>query len=161
MLVFELLRERAMTAMEEVNKRVTDLATTQRQDAHELYVRDEDAQDDRALLRAQISLLMRERRYFFSMTYSYEREAVIARHAWSRSEDRSTTLEATIRAQEARTTSLEAQKMPPKRNTTLMTDAAIKQLIALGVADALAEHETNRNSRNGDDSHNSGSGGRR
>ncbi|GKG45700.1 hypothetical protein Tco_0498146, partial [Tanacetum coccineum] len=46
-----------MTAVEEVNKRVTDLATTQRQDAHELYVHCEDAQDDRALLRAQISLL--------------------------------------------------------------------------------------------------------
>ncbi|GJZ20366.1 hypothetical protein Tco_0556956 [Tanacetum coccineum] len=52
---------RAMTAVEEVNERVIDLATTQRQDAHELYVRDKDAQDDRALLRAQISLLTRER----------------------------------------------------------------------------------------------------
>ncbi|GJS26320.1 putative reverse transcriptase domain-containing protein [Tanacetum coccineum] len=31
------------------------------EDAHELYVRDEDAQDDRALLRAHISLLMSER----------------------------------------------------------------------------------------------------
>ncbi|GKE73284.1 hypothetical protein Tco_1535325, partial [Tanacetum coccineum] len=46
-----------MTAVEEVNERVTDLATTQRQDAHELYVRDEDVQDRRALLRDQISLL--------------------------------------------------------------------------------------------------------
>ncbi|GKD95875.1 hypothetical protein Tco_1379772, partial [Tanacetum coccineum] len=42
-----------------------------------------------------------------------------------------------------------------------MTDAAIKQLIAQGVVDALAEHEANRSSRNGDDSHDSGSGGRR
>nr|GFA11014.1 hypothetical protein [Tanacetum cinerariifolium] len=30
---------RAMTAIEEVNKRVTNLATTQRQETHELYVR--------------------------------------------------------------------------------------------------------------------------
>nr|GEW67833.1 hypothetical protein [Tanacetum cinerariifolium] len=37
---------RVMTVVGEVNERVTDLATTQRQDAHELYVRDEDAQDD-------------------------------------------------------------------------------------------------------------------
>ncbi|GJT72964.1 putative reverse transcriptase domain-containing protein [Tanacetum coccineum] len=51
--------------------------------------------------------------------------------------------------------------MPPKKTTTPMTDVAIKQLIAQGVADALAEHEANKNSRNGDDSHNSGSGGRR
>ncbi|GKC36803.1 hypothetical protein Tco_1049187 [Tanacetum coccineum] len=71
---------RVMTAVDEVNERVTDLASTQRQDAHELYVRHEDAQDDRALLRAQISLLTRERQYFRSMSLSYEREAVYARH---------------------------------------------------------------------------------
>ncbi|GKC90482.1 putative reverse transcriptase domain-containing protein, partial [Tanacetum coccineum] len=52
--------------------------------------------------------------------------------------------------------------MAPKRNTstTPMTVAAIKALIAQGVATALAEHEANR-SRNRDDSHDSGSGGRR
>ncbi|GJW36859.1 hypothetical protein Tco_0059779 [Tanacetum coccineum] len=44
------------------------------QDAHELHMRDEDAQDDRALLRAQISLLTRERQNFCSMASSYERE---------------------------------------------------------------------------------------
>nr|GEY90932.1 hypothetical protein [Tanacetum cinerariifolium] len=51
--------------------------------------------------------------------------------------------------------------MPPKKTTTPKNDAAIKQLIAQGVADALVEHEANKNSRNGDDSHYSGSGGRR
>ncbi|GKE63191.1 hypothetical protein Tco_1513558 [Tanacetum coccineum] len=51
--------------------------------------------------------------------------------------------------------------MPPKRTTAPMTDAAIKQLIAQGVADALAEYEANRSSGNGDDSHDSGSGERR
>ncbi|GJU23665.1 hypothetical protein Tco_1157007 [Tanacetum coccineum] len=34
--------------------------------------------------------------------------------------------------------------MPPKRTTTLMTDAAIKALIAQGVANALVEYEANR-----------------
>ncbi|GJX24120.1 hypothetical protein Tco_0228565 [Tanacetum coccineum] len=114
---------RVMTIVEEVNERVTDLTATQRQDAHELYVRHEDAQDDRALLRAQISLLKRERRYFRFMTLSYERE-----------------------------------KMSPKKTTTPMTDATIKQLIAQGVVDALAEYEANKSSGNGDDSHDSGSG---
>ncbi|GJW03605.1 putative reverse transcriptase domain-containing protein [Tanacetum coccineum] len=42
-----------------------------------------------------------------------------------------------------------------------MTNAAIKALIAQGVADALAEIEVNRTSRNGDDSHDSGTGSRR
>ncbi|GJX53910.1 hypothetical protein Tco_0282279 [Tanacetum coccineum] len=44
-----------------------------------------------------------------------------------------------------------ADKMSPKKITAPMTDAAIKQLIAQGVADALADDEANRNSRNGDD----------
>ncbi|GJT89653.1 hypothetical protein Tco_1078498 [Tanacetum coccineum] len=55
--------------------------------------------------------------------------------------------------------------MPPKRTTTTttapMTNAAIKQLIAQGVADALAEIEANRTSRNGDDNHDSGTGSKR
>ncbi|GKB87212.1 putative reverse transcriptase domain-containing protein [Tanacetum coccineum] len=100
------------------------------------------------------------------------------------SEDRSTDLEATIRAQEARDMltsafghihALEARdrarlddledtivvKIPSKKTIVLMTDVAIKQLIAQGVVDALAEHEANRNSRNGNDSHDSGNGRRR
>ncbi|GKB97779.1 hypothetical protein Tco_0983916, partial [Tanacetum coccineum] len=79
---------RAMTAIVKVYDRVTDLATTQRRDAQELYARCEDAQDDRALLGAHVSILRRERRYFRSMASSYECEAVIARQAWD--EDRLT-----------------------------------------------------------------------
>ncbi|GKB14096.1 hypothetical protein Tco_0848019 [Tanacetum coccineum] len=89
---------RAMTAIGEVNDRVTDLATTQRQDAQELYVCCEDTRDDQALLRAQVSLLTRERRYFISMDSSYKREAVIARQAWSHSKSRIQDIEAQIRA---------------------------------------------------------------
>ncbi|GJS50355.1 hypothetical protein Tco_0600476 [Tanacetum coccineum] len=66
---------RVMTAIGEVNDRVTDLATTQRHDAQELYVHCKDAHDDRALLGAQVSILRRERRYFCLMASSYEREA--------------------------------------------------------------------------------------
>ncbi|GJX39999.1 reverse transcriptase domain-containing protein [Tanacetum coccineum] len=50
--------------------------------------------------------------------------------------------------------------MDPKKTITPMTDAAIKALIAQGVVDALAEYEMNRNSENGNDSHDSGSGRR-
>ncbi|GJV71187.1 reverse transcriptase domain-containing protein [Tanacetum coccineum] len=55
--------------------------------------------------------------------------------------------------------------MPLKRTatttpTTPITDAAIRELIAQGVADALAEHDANR-SINGDDNHDSGTGIRR
>ncbi|GJT10121.1 hypothetical protein Tco_0857163 [Tanacetum coccineum] len=54
--------------------------------------------------------------------------------------------------------------MLPKNKTTTttttapITDAAIKALIAQGVADALAKIEANRTSRNGDDSHDSRTG---
>ncbi|GKD33378.1 reverse transcriptase domain-containing protein [Tanacetum coccineum] len=50
--------------------------------------------------------------------------------------------------------------MPLKKTTTPITDAAIKALIAQGVATALAEYEANRGSGNGDDSHDSRSGRR-
>nr|GEV26952.1 hypothetical protein [Tanacetum cinerariifolium] len=50
--------------------------------------------------------------------------------------------------------------MPPKRTTTPMTDATIKQLIAQGVADAPAEYEESRSSGNRDDRNDSGSGKR-
>ncbi|GJS06091.1 hypothetical protein Tco_0362887 [Tanacetum coccineum] len=44
---------RVMTVVRVVNERVTNLATTQRQETHELQVRCEDTQYDRALLGAQ------------------------------------------------------------------------------------------------------------
>ncbi|GJT91743.1 hypothetical protein Tco_1080588 [Tanacetum coccineum] len=50
--------------------------------------------------------------------------------------------------------------MMPKRTTTPMTDAAIKALIAQGVATAVAEYEANRGSGNGEDSHDSRNGRR-
>ncbi|GJX41761.1 hypothetical protein Tco_0256751 [Tanacetum coccineum] len=100
---------RVGTIVEEVNERVTDLATTQRQDVHELYVCHEDAQDDRALLRAQISLLTRERQYFFSMSLSYEQEAIYARQAWGHSEERSQVLKAHTRTLEAQVGTLQTQ----------------------------------------------------
>ncbi|GJY38207.1 putative reverse transcriptase domain-containing protein [Tanacetum coccineum] len=51
---------------------------------------------------------------------------------------------------------------PPQHQpqTTLMTNAQIKALIARGVVDALAERDADR-SRNGDDRHDSGGDGRR
>ncbi|GKC53255.1 hypothetical protein Tco_1076000 [Tanacetum coccineum] len=77
------MQEIAPTTLEGVNQIVKKLATTVRQDNDEFYIQFEDAQDDRALLRAQVSILRRKRRYFRSMASSYEREAAIARQAWS------------------------------------------------------------------------------
>nr|GEV02382.1 hypothetical protein [Tanacetum cinerariifolium] len=43
------MKDRALTIVEGLSQRVTDLSTTLAQDTHEIYVRLEDAQDDRAL----------------------------------------------------------------------------------------------------------------
>ncbi|GJT69575.1 hypothetical protein Tco_1028861, partial [Tanacetum coccineum] len=133
---------RAMTAVGEVNKRVTNLATTQR-----------------------------ERRYFRSMASSYEREASDARPAWRqriRDKDKLTShiqhehdrFRELVRTAKAGPQDGPVDKIPPKKTvatTTPMTDAAIKALIAQGVATTLVEYEANRGSGNGDDSHDSGS----
>ncbi|GJY25844.1 hypothetical protein Tco_0400570 [Tanacetum coccineum] len=59
-----------------------------------VLLRGEDAQDDRAFIGAHVSILRRERRYFRLMDSSYEREAVIARQAWSHSKSRIQAMEA-------------------------------------------------------------------
>ncbi|GJY26057.1 putative reverse transcriptase domain-containing protein [Tanacetum coccineum] len=46
-----------VVAVEETNERVTDLGTRYRQDSHEMYVRHQDAPDDRAVMRACIASL--------------------------------------------------------------------------------------------------------
>ncbi|GKB20458.1 hypothetical protein Tco_0854381 [Tanacetum coccineum] len=141
--------------------------TLARKDAHELYVRDKDAQDDRALLRAQISLLMRERSTALEASIR-TLEALVRtlqtqhdRMEWQRQEacDMVTSAFGRIHALQARDTR-RPYKMAPKKTSTLMIDATIKGLIAQGVADALAEYEVTRNSRNRDDSHDSGTGRR-
>ncbi|GJW61224.1 hypothetical protein Tco_0110559 [Tanacetum coccineum] len=109
-------------------------------------------EDNRALLKAQVSILIRERRFVELVRTARGPEP--ARDPGP--EDGPA---------DAGSSFVYFTKMPPKRTATTttlapMTDAQIKVLIAQGVADALAEHEANR-SRNGDDSHNSGSDGRR
>ncbi|GJR88172.1 hypothetical protein Tco_0212183 [Tanacetum coccineum] len=70
------------------------------------------------------------------------------------------TVDASICDSESRAMTAVGEKIPPKRTTTHMSDAAIKALVARSVADALTEHEANRGI-NGDDIHDSGTGSRR
>ncbi|GJW49611.1 putative reverse transcriptase domain-containing protein [Tanacetum coccineum] len=107
----------------------------------------EDAQDDRDVLRARVYTLEKERRYHRTTTIVVEQKATYARQAWTHAME-------CIRGLQA-----EIKKMAPKKSN--MSEAAINRLIAQRVADALAEHEANRNSRNGNGngSHDSRSGG--
>nr|GEX17393.1 hypothetical protein [Tanacetum cinerariifolium] len=121
---------RVMTVIEEVNERVTDLTTTQRQDSHELQ-------------------------------------------AWSRLEATSMALDASIRILEAQVRTLQTQhdRMEWQRQQAGdMVTSAFGRIHALEaryracldeLEDTDSKHEANRNIRNGDDSHNSRSGGRR
>ncbi|GJR11292.1 hypothetical protein Tco_0793944 [Tanacetum coccineum] len=68
-------------------ERVTDLSTTLAQDTHEIYVRLDDALDDRALLRSRVNTLFRDRRYHLHIAVLVESEARCARQAWSQAMD--------------------------------------------------------------------------
>nr|GEV25618.1 putative reverse transcriptase domain-containing protein [Tanacetum cinerariifolium] len=147
------MEERAPTTLEELSQRVKDFATTLARDTHEMYARFEDAQDDQDLQRARVKMLFRDMRYYLYTAMLLESEAGHARQAWSQAIDCNRVVHAELLA-------YRAKKMQPKRTTTPMSDVAIKELVAQTMADALAEHEANR-SRNGDDSHDSGTGNRR
>ncbi|GKD82341.1 hypothetical protein Tco_1349180, partial [Tanacetum coccineum] len=97
---FEIVKamlEIAPTILEGVNQRVTELATTIRQDTDEFYVQFEDAQDDRAFLRARVNTLFRDRQFYCHTAMLLDREATYARRAWTGSEDRSAAIEAHAR----------------------------------------------------------------
>nr|GEY83204.1 hypothetical protein [Tanacetum cinerariifolium] len=67
-----------MTALDEVNKRVTGLAS-HRHDSEEFHVCHQDAKDDRVVLRARVSSFKRQRRYHHTMAITAEQEATYAR----------------------------------------------------------------------------------
>ncbi|GKC16370.1 putative reverse transcriptase domain-containing protein [Tanacetum coccineum] len=129
--------KRVMTALEEVNERMTDLAATHR------------------ALQRDVSVLQRQRiddgdRLTSHIQHEHDRFRELARTREAGRQDGPS---------DAGSSSSMAlgSIMAPKKTTTPMTDATIKQMIAQGVADALAEYEANRSSGNGDDSHDSGS----
>ncbi|GJW58180.1 hypothetical protein Tco_0104911 [Tanacetum coccineum] len=147
--------ERVMTALEEVNDRMINLAATHRYESEEFYTRHQDAQDDRALLQACISTLERE-----PMAMEARIRATTSKHEHDRLRELQCTRDAEYQDGPADAASMAlGSKMAPKK--TPMSDATIKALIAQGVADALVEYEANKGSGDCDNRHNSGSGERR
>ncbi|GKD14852.1 hypothetical protein Tco_1199259 [Tanacetum coccineum] len=115
-----------MTVIGEVNEMVTDLATHQRQETNELQVRCKDAQDDRALLRAQVYLLTRERRYFCSMASSYKREVADVHQAWAHFKSKSQSMEAQIRALQRDVDVLQRQRIRDEDRELLLRWLSMK-----------------------------------
>ncbi|GJT14946.1 hypothetical protein Tco_0873652 [Tanacetum coccineum] len=126
---------RMMTAVGEVNDRVTDLAATQTGDNLACW-----------LLLMSLRLLR---------PIGHGLNLRVGANPWRPNFEHCRGMSAYFRDRGT------MMKMPPKKTIAPMTDATIKQLIAQGVADVLAEYEANKYSRNGDDNHDSGSGGRR
>nr|GEU87035.1 hypothetical protein [Tanacetum cinerariifolium] len=153
------------TTLEGVDQRMIELDTTVRKRTDEFEIRFEEAQDDRAFLRARVNTLFRDRQDHHCTAMLLDRDVMYARKAWAGSEDRSSAIIAHVRT-------LEAHKILPKKRTTRATpattttptttvmDAELHALIDRGVAAALAERDADR-SRNGNNSNDSGTGGRR
>ncbi|GJV23796.1 hypothetical protein Tco_1376491 [Tanacetum coccineum] len=99
--IVEAILEITPTTLERVNQRVKELATAVRQDTKEFQVRFEDAQDDRAFLRARVNTLFRDRRYHRHTAMLLDREVTYARREWTGFEDRSAAIEAHVRTLEA------------------------------------------------------------
>ncbi|GKD81819.1 hypothetical protein Tco_1348658, partial [Tanacetum coccineum] len=77
------------TNLVELSQRVTNFVTTIRHDTYEIYVRLDDAQSDRSLMTAQFNVLRRDRHYHANTALLVEREARVAREAWTQSMDAS------------------------------------------------------------------------
>nr|GEU44554.1 hypothetical protein [Tanacetum cinerariifolium] len=95
------LMEIAPTTLEGVDQRVTELDTIVRQRTDEFDIRFVEAQDERALLRARVNTLFRDRPDYRRTAMLMDREAMYAREAWAYSEDRSSAIAAHVRTLEA------------------------------------------------------------
>ncbi|GKA24102.1 hypothetical protein Tco_0710135 [Tanacetum coccineum] len=119
---------RTMAAVEVVNLRVSYQADVRRRESLGFYSRHQEAQEDRAAVRAEIEILRRER-------LAYEQESIETRQALARSEAYSRALEARIRVLETQAYRHEWQRQDAY-------DHAIKHIIRTQVLEAGARVDT-------------------
>ncbi|GJR30762.1 putative reverse transcriptase domain-containing protein, partial [Tanacetum coccineum] len=79
------IQEIAPTTLKEVNQRVIELATTVDQEDEIIYSQLDDARHDRALLRARVNMLYRDRPFHRRTALLMEEEARVSRAAWAQS----------------------------------------------------------------------------
>nr|GEV58983.1 hypothetical protein [Tanacetum cinerariifolium] len=89
------------TTLEGVDQRVTELDTTVRQRTDEFEIRFKEARDERALLRAQVNTLFRDRPDHHCTVMLLDRDAMYACEAWAGSKDKSLAIAAHVRTLEA------------------------------------------------------------
>ncbi|GJW80245.1 hypothetical protein Tco_0144220 [Tanacetum coccineum] len=109
------IQEIAPTTLEGVNQRVTELATTVDQEDEIIYSQLDDARYDRALLRARVNMLYRDRPFHRRTALLMEEEARVSRAAWAQSMDacdqvrsEGISLRTTVMAQQSEITELQA-----------------------------------------------------
>ncbi|GJS76831.1 hypothetical protein Tco_0726712 [Tanacetum coccineum] len=132
-----------------------------RQDIDEIYVRPDDAQDERLLMSGQLKMLGRDRRAHARTARLIETKARLSHEAWVQSMDASDTTryetdEYTADTENGTKKNHQINTTP----TTYVTDEQLKRLIDQGVTDALAARDAKR-SQNGKDSHDLGTSVRR
>ncbi|GKC24575.1 putative reverse transcriptase domain-containing protein, partial [Tanacetum coccineum] len=131
---------------------------------YEIYVRLDNAQDERLLMSDQLNMLCRERRAHARTARLMETDARLSREAWVQSMDVSDTARSKaqlvetlilMRTLQIQVTGLQSQQGPAggPAQPEVSEEAG-------NVANALAARDTDR-SRNGEDSHDSGMGVRR
>nr|GEW90520.1 putative reverse transcriptase domain-containing protein [Tanacetum cinerariifolium] len=108
--IVDTLMEIVLTTLEGVDQRVTKLDMTVRQRTDEFEIRFEETQDDRALLRARVSTLFRDR-LDHRRTAALDREAMYARETWVGFEDRSPAISAHVRTLEVQVAALIAKTL--------------------------------------------------
>ncbi|GJS78639.1 putative reverse transcriptase domain-containing protein [Tanacetum coccineum] len=116
------IERRNMVAVEVVNLRVNYLADVRKRESLGFYSRHQEAQEDRAAVRAEIEILRRER-------LAYEQESIKTCQALARSEAYNRALEARIRVLETQTTMATVNQG--------MSVEEIKQIVAQRVANAI------------------------
>ncbi|GKC16441.1 putative reverse transcriptase domain-containing protein, partial [Tanacetum coccineum] len=157
-----------------------DFVTTVRQDTYEIYGRLDDAQDDRSLMSGQINMLHRDRCAHARTARLMESVARLSREAWVQSMDASDTTHSEVRA--LRTTILAQQTKigdlraaDRRRQTQLIEALTLLRILQTQMAVLQSQHTPARDpahpnvleeadtdvdkSRNGEDSHDSGTGG--
>ncbi|GJQ92694.1 hypothetical protein Tco_0003833, partial [Tanacetum coccineum] len=120
------IQEIAPTTLEGVNQRVIELATTVDQVDEIIYSQPDDARHDRALLRARVNMLYRDRPFHRHTALLIDEEARLSHAAWARLMDacdqvhsEGISLRTAVMAQQSEITELQAAD---RRRQVVITD---------------------------------------
>ncbi|GJY09822.1 putative reverse transcriptase domain-containing protein [Tanacetum coccineum] len=144
----EAVEEVAPMTLKGVNTRVTELTTIQEQDTQDIYAVIGDTQDRQTQIYQRVETLVDDSQYHYETARLLDQRLTVSREAWGRSLEKMAP-KRTARARPAPETTT---------TTTSVTNAQLQAMIDQGVTAALAARDA---TRNGDDSHTSGTGVRR